>query len=302
MNIQPKYCLATVTSQNYFQWTMTMIFSFLKNNPWFGGDIVVICKDLPPEMIGDLRLFDRLKIIEPSGDLLKKIDILVNEAPKFEKVSSRFFSLEIFSLHNYDKILFLDSDMIIVKSIEEIFSLHDSFYASAQLCYYKGKGRNGFTFHTELKKDDQTYFIENPVNTGFMLIDGNILNGLHYSGLCEMLNPTLWSFISLNYTDELVINRYFRDKITLLDIRYNYRARAARIFKEQENISIEDAKIIHFYSRFKPWNFAEVIASSANNLNWIKAYELWYHWYIEFLKFYHFQKKIIGITDNKTKE
>ncbi len=279
-----------------------MLYSFVTNNTWFEGDIVVICKDLPPEMKDDLCFFKRVKFIEPSNELLKQIDLLADEIPKFKGISARFLSLEIFRLQGYQKLLFLDSDMIVVESIEEIFRLPELFYASAQLCFYKGKGRNGFTFIAEFQNDKLPDFLENPVNTGFMLLDDRVLNENNYLALVDSIKPDLWSQNNLTYTDELIINQYFKGKISLLDTRYNYRARAARMIKQKEDIAFEDAKIIHFYSKYKPWNFNEVLSSSSRNLNWIKAYGLWYHWYVEFLKFYHFQKKIAAVTNNKTEQ
>jgi len=296
MSNSSKYCLATVTTENYFQWTMTMLYSFQKNNPWFTGDFVLIGKDLPREMVSDFNLFGNVRIVEPSQVLLNQIDMLAIEVPKFKEISARFYSLEIFRLENYQKVLFLDSDMIVVKSIEEIFRLPNLFYASAQLCFYKGKGRNTSTFVAEFRSDANVDILEKTVNTGFLLLDEELINQNHYQGLIDLISAELWSRNNLTYTDELIINQYFNGKISLLDARYNYRARAARIIREKEYLAFEDAKIIHFYSKFKPWNFAEVLASSSRNMNWIKAYSLWYHWYVEFLKFYHFQKKIVSAS------
>lgn len=279
-----------------------MIYSFLKNNPWFKGDIVLICKDLPDEMVKDFNSFGNIKIIEPSQVLLQKADMITDKLPKFKDISVRFFSLEIFRLQGYNKVLFLDSDMVVVKSIEEIFKLPGLFYASAQLCYYKGKGRNNETFIAEMKSDDNTEIIESPINTGFLLLDGEILTQNHYQKLIESIRPALWKKNDLTYTDELIINQYFKGKINMIDTRYNYRARAARIMKEREGFAFEDAKIIHFYSKYKPWNFDEVLASSSRNLNWIKAYSLWFSYYVEFLKFYHLQKKIDVSTNCKIKK
>ena len=300
-----KYCIATVTSENYFQWTMTMLYSFVTTNPWFKGDIVIICKDLPPAMAHDLMLFDRVKLVEPSTEILDKLIELGRELPKFNDLKARFYSLEIFLLAGYKKLVFLDSDMVVVKSIEELFALPDRFYACAQLCYYKGKGRNISTFESEALTDnigEQARFFEKPVNTGFMLIDGTLLNKTHYSCLIDIIEPLLWKSCNYTYTDELVINHYFQNQISLLDTRYNYRARAGRMMREKEKIYFEDAKIIHFYSTFKPWNFGEVFTSSANNMNWIKAYETWYMWYVAFLKFYHLQKKLTNLQLNKKAE
>jgi len=135
MNNPDKYCLATVTSENYFQWTMTMLYSFVATNPWFKGDIVVICKGLPPRMAADLMLFENVKLVEPSDALLDRLIELGHELPQFASLNARFFSLETFGLSGYKKLLFLDSDMVVVKSIEELFALPELLYACAQLCY-----------------------------------------------------------------------------------------------------------------------------------------------------------------------
>jgi lipopolysaccharide biosynthesis glycosyltransferase len=293
MKNEERYCLATVTTENYFQWTMTMLHSFVSSNPWFAGDIVVICDDLPAEMAKDFHLFNRVRLVEPSSDLSQRLVSFGDAMPAFRDKTARFYSLEIFRLAGYDRLLFLDSDMIVVRSVEELFTLPGSFYASAELCWYKGKGRNAANFSAEFQsKDNQANFLEKPVNTGFMLLDGSMLNDKNYAGLLDLVDPEMWQNNKLTYTDELIINQYFNNTIQLLDTRYNYRARAATMIREKENISIDDAKIIHYYSRFKPWNFADVLASSCNNMSWVKAFEMWYAEYISFLKFFHLQKKM----------
>ena len=293
MNHDSRYCLATVTTESYFQWTMTMLHSFVSSNPWFGGNIVVICHDLPAEMGADLHMFDRVSLVEPSNDLSQRLIVFGNAMPEFKDKTARFYSLEIFRMAGYDKLLFLDSDMIVVKSVEELFSLPGSFYASAELCWYKGKGRDASSFNAECQTtENQENFMENPFNTGFMLIDASVMNENHYSELLNLIDPEKWGNDKLTYTDERIINQHFNNTVRLLDTRYNYRARAARMIREKEHITLDDAKIIHYFSRFKPWNFSEVRASSRNNINWVKAFEMWYREYISFLKFFHLQKKM----------
>lgn len=296
MNKDQKYCLATVTTESYFQWTMTMLHSFVSSNPWFSGDIAVICHDLPPEMKDDIKLAGNVKLVEPTADLISRLFKFSNALPAFKDKTARFYSLEIFRLAGYDKILFLDSDMIVVKSVEELFTLPGSFYASAELCWYKGKGREGVNFNVGFQTtENQGDFLKNPFNTGFMLLDNSIIKENHYPELLKLIDPEKWENEQLSYTDERIINQYFRNSVLLLDTRYNYRARAARMIREKENVSIDDAIIIHYYSRFKPWNFNEVFDSSQNNLNWLRAYQMWYERYISFLKFYHLQKKLTAL-------
>jgi lipopolysaccharide biosynthesis glycosyltransferase len=303
MSNKERYCLATVTTESYFQWTMAMLHSFVNSNVWFTGDVVVICHDLPAEMADDLHMFNRVRLVEPSFELSQRLVAFGNALPAFKDKTARFYSLEIFRLAGYDKLLFLDSDMIVVKSIEELFSLPGSFYACAELCWYKGKGRDASNFNAEFQtNENQVDFMGNPFNTGFMLIDADMMHEDHYSDLLNLVDPENWGNDKLSYTDERVINQYFSNKVRLLDTRYNYRARAARIIREKENVTIEDAKIIHYYSRFKPWNFSAVLESSTNNLNWIRAYEMWYEKYVGFLTFYHLQKKINGLKLTNAKK
>jgi lipopolysaccharide biosynthesis glycosyltransferase len=290
-----KYCIATVSTENYFQWTMTMLFSFIQNNPWFTGDIIIICKDLPKKIARELKFFNNVILVEPSAGFFSKLDFFTGVLSQFSNMAPRFYSLEIFRLCEYEKILFLDSDMIVVQSVEELFDLPGAFYACPQLCWYKGKGRNEANFVSEYKNEENSDgFVDNPINTGLMLIDRNLLNSNHYDGLLELINPHVWN-PNLTFTDEYIINKYFRKEISLLDTRYNYRARVSKTIREKQNIAFEEAKIIHYYANFKPWNFSEVLTTSYENLTWLKAYERWYQWYVEFLKFYCMQKKMADV-------
>ena len=37
------YALYTTFNDNYIEMGSNMIFSFLYNNPWFNGDIIILC-------------------------------------------------------------------------------------------------------------------------------------------------------------------------------------------------------------------------------------------------------------------
>jgi lipopolysaccharide biosynthesis glycosyltransferase len=300
MKNQPSYCVATVTSKDYFQWTMTMLFSFVESNPWYQGDFIIIGRELPAGMKEDLKMFGKVCFLEPSEAMISRIDRFILQLPSFRNIMPRFLSLETFRIKGYDKILFLDSDLLVVRSVEPLFSLSGSLCASAELCYYKGKGRETDTFLSKFAGETWgADFIENPVNTGVMLLNQRICSDEIYQDLLMKIEPDTWRNLHLTYTDELIINQYFKDKITLLDSRYNYRARAARILKEKEEVTLEDAVIIHYYAHYKPWNFEAMMTSSGRNLNWLKAYEIWYQWYDKFLRFYHLQKKIHELSGRK---
>jgi lipopolysaccharide biosynthesis glycosyltransferase len=280
---------------------MTMLYSFVTGNPWFEGDIVVICSKLPEPMVRDLHIFRRIRLLEPSSQLLERLRTFIEIRPEFSDKVARFFSLEIFRLSDYEQVLFLDSDMVVQKSVQELFELPGVFYACPELCWYKGKGRNAGSFLAEYQSaENGELFLKQPVNTGFMLLRRDLLNQNTHEALLGTISSAEWIDSGLSYTDELIINRYFNQTIELLPSRYNYRARAARLIREKEEFTIDDASIIHYYSHFKPWNFLSALNTSGKNATWIRAYEIWYDWYFRFLQFYHLHTMTSGLHPGNT--
>lgn len=292
---QSKLCLATVTSDGYIQWTMTMLFSFLETNSWFDGDIVVIADKLADESIQRLGIFPQIRIEQPKNSLLQKLDDLCSGVPIFRSRIPGFFSLEIFRFTKYEKVLFLDSDMIVVQNIEELFGLPGHFYGCAE--WFSGKVRKLSDYKSVFSDENDKDIIENAINTGFMLISGETFSDEVYTGLTEMVNSKSFENSTTLNTDQLIVNKFFRNQITLLDTRYNYRPKNSKGILARENIKLEDAKIIHFLLKSKPWNLDKVMTTSEQNIDLLKSYELWYQWYFKLLKFYHLQQKIRHLSE-----
>lgn len=296
MNPGDKYALATVTTENYVQWTMVMIYSFLKSNPWFTGDFVIISDNLSEKSLSGLSLFPRIVIEKPSETLSKKLAELCAELPDFSKRISRFYSMEVFRLKHYDKILFLDSDMIVVKNVIELFGLPGDIYASHE--WFSGKGRRMSDFEIAQSTVDNEDYIENPVNSGFMMINkGLLLKGI-YENIVNSIQAKHWENTKTQLTDQLIINKFFNNKITIIDARYNYRPKNAEGILKKEKIQMEDAKIIHFMLKAKPWNLNEVFKTADQKLDLLKGYEIWYKWFFDFLTWFHLQQKVKIMTSN----
>ncbi len=295
-----KTCLVTVTSEDYVQWSLTMIYSFVKSNDWFTGDIVLICNHLPDELKQRFLVFQHVRFVQPSDLLLKKISDLCTHIPAFSRLSPLFYSLETFKLSGYSKVLFLDSDMLIVKTVKEVFEMDGAFSASAESCWYFGKGRRTDTYESVADGIPTPLFLKNPVNSGFMVIDKQHINEQNYNALIDMIRPELWVEKNTLHADQLIINLFFKDSISLLDASYNFRPTLAHEIKAKDNISFEDAKIIHYYRQYKPWNFNEVFHLSQHDMVHIKTFGLWYSYYTDFLKYYHLQLKIQTLQNNGT--
>jgi len=292
------YCLVTVTTENYVQWTLTMIYSFLTSNGWFKGDIIVVCHGLDDKIKSRFSVFPNLRFVAPSGILLEKVAELCLQIPGFAKLASLFYSLEIFNPRGYEKVLFLDSDMLVVKSVEEVFEFEEPFYASAESCWYQGNGRRTDTYESVKSFPDPGLFIENPVNSGFMVIDRQCINTPNYNGLVDLIDPGLWARRNTFHADQLVINLFFKDRIRLVDARYNFRPTNASEIFTRDHIALEDAKIIHYFRQFKPWNFLEVFELSQYNMLHIKAFQQWYNGYVGMLKYTHLQNAIHLFQEN----
>lgn len=292
MKVPPNYCIVTATTGNFVQWTMVMIHSFLETNTWYKGEIVIIYEDLTDEMKTDLLIFKQVRLVRISAELEKKLDELCTAIPKFRNIIARFYSFEAFGMTGYEKVLFLDSDMVFLKSIQEVFELPDQFYASAESCWYVGLGRRISTYEKASGSGDDPDFIPLPVNSGFMLLDQSVTGANNYAKLLEMIVPDVWISRNTFHADQLLINLHFNHKVTRLDSSYNYRSKDAAEVKLIDHVDFEDVKIFHYFRWYKPWRFNEVLRTSGADMNVIKGYQIWYACYIEFLKFYHLQMSL----------
>ena len=268
-----------------------MINSFLRNNKWFDGDVIILCENLPDDLKDYFTVFKNVKFISPTVHLKQKLDVLCKAIPGFYKIIAQFYSLEIFHLSGYKKILFLDSDMIAIKDLSGIFERAENFITCRENCYYRDAVRNIFSYDAVKESTKNPDVLTDTFNSGFMLIDSNIISDENYQNLLEMITPELWTNKNTFHADQLVLNLYFRNKYILEDSRYNYRPKIAPYILQKENVDLNDAIIIHFMRQFKPWNFAEVLKTGGKDHFFLGSYEKWYKEFIHFLRYLHLAKK-----------
>jgi lipopolysaccharide biosynthesis glycosyltransferase len=292
-------CLVTVTTASYIQWTMTMLFSFHQSNPWYEGEFIVICNDLSDEDQRRFDIFQRVRFVTPSEELVARVKELTRVIPGFSRLAPMFYSLEIFNLTGYTKVLFLDSDMLVVKSLQSVFDFPEPFGACAESCWYMGKGRRTDTYDPVDNCPDSGLFLENPINSGFMILDGSFIHTKNYEGLIKLIEPALWANKNTLHADQLIINLFFRDRIKRLDASYNYRPTNATEILARDGVQLEDAKIIHYFRQYKPWNFDQVLALSQHDMVHIKAFQLWYICYVGLLKCVHLRNKLLLLKHNE---
>lgn len=146
------------------------------------------------------------------------------------------YRYDLFSLRRYDKIVYLDADMLVVDDISGLLE-HQVDFAACPL--QKGEGM-------ELSRD-----VGNPLkkgrtgfNAGLLVVSKTYLNKRVLRDLVQLTksrNSPHWS------GNQVVLNIYFQDRWTPLPQCYN---RTTDLFKRD---IAEETKIFHFVGESKPW-------------------------------------------------
>ncbi len=148
-----------------------------------------------------------------------------------------FFKLEIFNQLSYDKIVFLDADMVVLKNIDALFDYpHMSCVAAGQ----------------ELHDD------WGDLNSGIMVLEPNSED---YYGLMKLVPEVYKTRMSQNLGvgDQDVIKAYFSDWKGVPELHipgeYNVMVGYAGPLAKKGNIKgINDIYVYHFTGEQKPWS------------------------------------------------
>jgi inositol 3-alpha-galactosyltransferase len=203
-------------------------------------------------------------------DLLKpyyKDIIEINYIPvktKRERFKNVFTKLKIFSLYKYDKVLFMDNDMIVLKNIDHLFEYNTPA---------------GMALSPELKyKDREEVADENVVfNAGLWLIKPNkgtyikMMNGIKkFNTKKELEQEYVSYFYNKRWTNISYLYNFQPGLIEYDDVR-------GRIYKK---CKLSDVYVIHYSSTKKPWNILE-----NNKHDYYNKYNIYYNvWLKLFIK------------------
>jgi len=112
-----RYALTTILNNPFADHFYVFINSFLENNPWFNGDLIIMYSDelspLSDDKIEELKLFYRktiFKKIDTTGHYNDVITLFKSKISKnFHRFVPSVLTIEIFNFTDYDKVLYLDS-------------------------------------------------------------------------------------------------------------------------------------------------------------------------------------------------
>lgn len=228
-----------------------MLKSLIDNNPRVINDnlpFVIITNDLNPEdLVTSRKIYNNIHIKRYDESKYSQIE----ELKKQQMAFGDYTKYEIFSLTEFKKIIFLDSDTIILGNIDYLIDFKESFGCVREL------------------------FIDQ-YNTGVMVIGNEYLNPKITEDLINLTNV----YGITEHLDQDIINNYFIDVITPIPLEYNYlKIYSKQIFK---NTGLPDyVKIIHYVVK-KPWQQKPLVFLEEGTL-WTERY--WFEYYSKVLKY-----------------
>ncbi len=280
--MKPSFCLATVTSENFVVGTEVLIYSFLKCNPDFDGDIVIIIDTLSDASQKRLTQLYPITFQKRQPIAEQKIALLREKVPQLRAdLHLRLLSLEILLLSSYDKVVFLDSDGLCTGDLSDMFH-HPAEFAAVS---------DGFGYEDLIDpmlqklgqktiSNPQRYgkaSLKNTFNSGAMALSKSVLTEHNYVAVTDLLSDyQIWQDFGVKgFTDQMLLNIHFQQKTTRLDGRYNFMPYMESYIKCIDNVTLLDAKFVHFAGRIKPWfkfDWQEILARAPH---YIKYLQLW---------------------------
>lgn len=299
MNKEKKIDVVFSIDAGYIQHFCVALTSLLENNLQSVGRIFLITNIVDKALLQDtlsfiLSKYKKEVTLLAIDDIITKkfkVDSYVSQAAYY-----RLFLSEILP-DGIDKILYLDSDIVVTKNLDSLFELE----------FESGKYDNG--------KDQKDYYLYAVSELSWQEVDrlqGIGLSGTKYfnSGVllvnlkkwrAENISKALIS-IALSYKDKLtfwdqdVLNIAFENDWGELENKYN----SVNVERLDKKIYERDYSIIHYTGGSKPWRF-----NNRHPLKWLYWYYLWktpYKYYIpkEFT-FKNILKKLLkGSSTSKT--
>jgi lipopolysaccharide biosynthesis glycosyltransferase len=240
----------TVCNREYLVGFEVMLKSLIENNPRIIKENIpftVISNDLTSDdLITSKKIYNNISLKNYDVSKYEQIDLMKSEQSGF----GDYTKYEIFSLVDFDKIIFLDSDIVVLGNIDYIIDYSDSFGAVREL------------------------YIDQ-YNTGVMVINKKYLSEKITN---DLIGLTLIYGITEHF-DQDIINFYFDDVIKPIPIEYNYLKTYSKGVFVNTGLP-KYIKILHFIAK-KPWQNKPLVSLEEGTL-WQERY--WFNYYSKILK------------------
>ncbi len=160
-----------------------------------------------------------------------------------------YFRLFIPNLYpQYDKVLYLDSDIVILEDIAKLYNtdMGDNLVAAAPDDVIRfNKAFRNYAEKVVGVADYRRYF-----NAGVLLMN------LHELRKFKLQEKFIYSLERIRFAvaqDQDYLNRLCKGRVKLVDRGWN------RMPIEDKKIRLEDVKLVHYNLAFKPWHFEDIL-------------------------------------------
>lgn len=282
--------IATVSTPSFVQGTQVLLSSFISSNTELAYDLVIIGDNLP-QVASSFLKFPQVKF-HSVGDRLKKATQKVGEQNKLLRNKlAQFYSLEIFNLTGYDKVLFLDSDIVCQQSITSFLSYQCDLGACYDRAWFMNKHRlyDSFYMVDPESSDTRERTMSPSYNSGVLLVDKVLINHPTYQELIERIDSIDWTDTS-GVNDQIVINQHFEGRIETLPETYNYITERVGFDRKWSESRADEACFIHFIGHPKPWNFKRIVKGLLKGRKAPENWSVWLKAYWKYLRMSTFRK------------
>lgn len=201
----------------------------------------------------------KLDLLKPYYNDIIQIDYIPIKT-KRTRFKNVFTKLKIFTLYKYDKILFMDNDMYVLKNIDHLFEYNTPA---------------GVALSPDLKYNDKEHVTDDKVifNAGLWLIKPN-------KGTFINMMSGIQKFNSTQELEQEYVSYYYNKKWTNMSYIYNFQPGLIEYDDERGKIykkcKLSDIYVIHYSSTKKPWNIIE-----NNKHNYYSKYDVYYNVWIK---------------------
>jgi lipopolysaccharide biosynthesis glycosyltransferase len=255
--LSSRWCIATVTSAAYAAGTQVLLASFLRHNPWFSGTLTVI-HDRQEPIPDVLRRFPNVQSHPVSDELTR----LLADTEYTTLKAARFHSLEAFRLREFERVLYLDADIVCTGDARPLFDMEGALLCSHDQAHFWGHARDRVTYATEADArpaPDTTY--PSTFNTGVMRLAPALLDESTFADLLARIRTRDWGAIRTGHSVSVVLNDHFSGAWTPVSERFNFLISNGMLHYRRPRVPVTEAVFLHFIGRPKPWeaNSREVI-------------------------------------------
>ena len=285
-------CVALAATEDFLPGALVAVSSFLSHHPGFGGGVVLFHDGLPDERCAALaEQFPPLRFERVRPELRERLRRLAASPLAPRRSASDFWCLETFRVAGYRKVLYCDSDLLFRQPVDELFRADDAMLCCGDEAYVRGRCRDAATFRSirDPSEAGPAGAFERTFNSGFLLIDASRTGERAYSEVLALVSPETWRGTDTAHTDQLLLNRHFAGRQTVVSSTYNYPLHLAGAIRAREGIAPSDAKVLHFAGPAKPWNAGSMLRWAAGNPRFQPhpAYSWWHEAWVACLSAAH---------------